>query len=289
MITEFFKVLSIKKLQTNTVNTYMSCIKSFLEWCEAEDIYPPEINKERLRDYFVTIESNSYLKQMRGTIGNLYEFVFGIPYILVGMPFPKQGNHLPDYFTPIELIQIFEAVKNPKQRTVLKLQYACALRVHEAVKVKWTDFIQTHEGYNLKVLGKGNKHDYIPVPDETIQALVQTFGNKFKDNEYVFKGQTKEHYATKTVQIVINRAMEICNITKDGSTHLLRHSRATHLIQSGVSLRHVQILLRHKSSKTTEVYTHLSTSDIRKACISADLLLAKENNIITHHSQPVLQ
>lgn len=267
---EYRKVLIMKRLSINTVNTYISCMDVYLRWCETKDIFPPEITKPKLREFLSNPNwSASYLKQQRGTIDNFYRYVLGINYIMADMPYPKVSKRLPEYLSPEEVEALFNAVSNRKQRLILKLQYACALRVHEVVKVKWADFEKTFSGYNLRVFGKG-KLDLIPVPDETVNEVVAVLGDNFKSSGYLFPGQTGSHYDEQSVRAFFNRAKAHCIIYKEGSTHLLRHSRATHLIQSGVSTRHVQILLRHNSSKTTEVYTHLSKDDLREAFKKAD-------------------
>lgn len=284
-INEYTKILRIKKLGINTQVTYLKCLDVFLSYCESNDIFPPEITKPQLRDFLSGIKSNSYLKQQRGTIDNFYRYVLSIPYVMADMPFPKKQKSLPDYFSIHELQAIFNSVKNPKQRLLLKIQYALALRVHELVKLKWSDFVYNFGKYDLKILGKGNKHDFIPVPDDTINEIIEVLGNGFGRNEYLFTGQFGGHYSERSVQQIINRAIEQNKIVKEGSTHLLRHSRATHLIQSGVSLRHVQLLLRHSSSKTTEIYTHLDKNDLRQAFISVDVKL---NLLLTNHNETLI-
>lgn len=275
-ISEYKKLLIIKRFQPNTIQTYLSCLRMFLNWCEETDLFPPDLTKEQLTDYLSHTESASLLRQQIGTIGNFYNWVIGIPYICQGIPYPQKRTKLPDYFTPYELLRIFDSVKNPKQRLILKIQYALALRVHEVVKIKWTDFVQNYSHelksiiYDIRIVGKGGYTDVIPVPVETIQEITETLGNHFGTAGYLFKGQFQEHYSTRSVQIIINRAMNYCNILKDGSTHLLRHSRATHLLQNGSSLRHVQMMLRHKKSTTTEIYTHLSKNDLRMSMLKSD-------------------
>ncbi len=275
-INEYKKLLTIKRFQPNTISTYLSCLRMFLNWCEEADIFPPNLTKSQLVDYLSNTESSSLLRQQIGTIGNFYDWVIGVPCICAGIPYPKKHTKLPDYFTPHELIRIFEAVKNDKQRLILKIQYALALRVHEVVKIKWTDFVQTYSHelkclvYDLRIIGKGNYCDIVPVPSETITEITQILGNNFGTSGYLFKGQFKDHYSERSVQAVIGRAMEQCGILKDGSTHLLRHSRATHLLQNGSSLRHVQMILRHKKSTTTEIYTHLSKMDLRMSILKSD-------------------
>lgn len=275
-ILEYKKVLTIRRLAQATIEAYVSCLKMFLNWCEEADIFPPNLIKTQLTDYLSHTESASLLRQQIGTISNFYEFVLGIPHITAGIPYPKKEQSLPDYFSPQELMQIFDAVKNDKQRLILKIQYALALRVHEVVKIKWSDFIKNYshelgiDVYEVKIKGKGGQVSMLPVYPETINEIIQVLGDKFGISEYLFKGQFKDFYSTRSVQMIINRAMDECKILKDGSTHLLRHSRATHLLQNGSSLRHVQMLLRHKKSTTTEIYTHLNTVDLRSSFMQSD-------------------
>lgn len=269
-------VLKVRNLGDRTIETYIERLKAFLYWCEQKDIYPPEITKCQLLEYFCSIKSDSYLRQQRATIDNFYRYVLEIPYILNGMPYPKRTKSLPEYFTFDELLRIFSSVKNNKQRIILKLQYACALRVHEVVRVKWSDFILHRGQYDLRVLGKGRKPALIPVPGETIQEIIAYMGNRFGSPGYLFTGQFKDHYSERSICIIINRAMEECGIYKNGSTHLLRHSRATHLIQRGSSTMHVQQILRHNSSRTTEIYTHLNVTDLRRAIESSDQQIKTE-------------
>lgn len=283
-IIEYKKVLIIKRLSPNTIDTYVSCLKMFLNWCEEAHIYPPSLTKFQLTTYLSNTESTSLLRQQMGCIGNFYKFVLGIPYITAGLPYPKKRTGLPDYFTPSELIRIFQSIKNEKQRVIIKLQYACALRVHEVVKIKWTDFTKQYSQelnqnlFYIKIIGKGGYCDLIPVPPQTINEIINALGDNFGKPGYLFNGQFGDHYSTRSVQIIVNRAMEQCKILKDGSTHLLRHSRATHLLQNGSSLRHVQMILRHKKSTTTEIYTHLSKSDLMLAVLKSDKSLQESLN-----------
>lgn len=276
IIKKYKQLLFIRRFQPNTIDTYVSVIKPFLYFLNEKGVNFQEAKTDHVIEFISSTESASLLRQQIGTIGRFYEFVYGIPYITTGIPYPKKKEGLPDYFTPYELLRIFEAVKNPKQRLILKIQYALALRVHEVVKIKWTDFVQNYSQelkalvYDIKIIGKGGYSNVIPVPSETINEITQVLGNNFGTSGYLFKGQFKDHYSIRSVQIIINRAMEECNILKDGSTHLLRHSRATHLLQNGSSLRHVQMILRHKKSTTTEIYTHLNKMDLRLSILKSD-------------------
>jgi site-specific recombinase XerD len=202
---------------------------------------------------------------MRGTIGNFYEFCCDNKYILSGIPFAKKNKTLPEYLTIHEIDAVFRSVTNNKQRIILKLMYNCGLRVHEVVKVNWKDFICLGGSiFDLKVIGKGNKPDLIPVPEELINEIVIYFGNKFGTNEYMFKGQFADLYSTRSVQVVFNRALLNCGIHKEGSTHLMRHSIATHMAQGGMNAMQIKTFMRHNSIKTSDIYVHLIKGDLRQ-------------------------
>lgn len=201
---------------------------------------------------------------MRGTIGNFYEFIIGNKYILVGVPFAKKTKTLPEYLTVHEIDQVFKATKNNKQRIILKMMYNLGLRVHEVVKVKWNDWSITGDDCDLKVIGKGGKHDLIPAPIELINEIKIFMGDNFGNNQFMFDGQFKECYSERSVQEIFKRSMSNCNIHKEGSTHLFRHSIGTHMAQNGFNAFQIQKFLRHESIKTSLTYVHLAKGDLRK-------------------------
>jgi len=111
---------------------------------------------------------------------------------------------------------------------------------------------------------KGRKDRYTILSDVALAILKQYFG-MYKLQKWLFPGSKSErHISTRTVQTIFKQAKEKADIKKDVSVHCLRHSFATHLLESGVDLRYIQELLGHKSSKTTEIYTHVSNKNLRK-------------------------
>lgn len=263
-INQYRQVLKLRNLRPNTQQTYLDLIQVFLSWCERADVFPPDITKQQKLDFFCTIKSPSTFRQMRGTIGNFYEYVIGIPYILVGIPFAKKVKILPEYLTVHEIDQVFKATKNHKQRIILKMMYNLGLRVHEVVKVKWNDWCFTGNEYDLKVIGKGGKHDLIPAQIELIDEIKIFLGDNFGQKEFMFKGQFRDCYSERSVQLIFHRSMDYCKINKEGSTHLFRHSIGTHMAQNGFNAFQIQKFLRHESIKTSLTYVHLAKTDLRK-------------------------
>lgn len=274
----FIDVLTIRQLQPNSIKTYLSIYDNFDWWLKNNKLTAEVATHDQLQQYIACVNSPSLIRQKIGVIKNLYEFCLGQGYKTYGFPYPRKKKILPEYFTPFELTRVFAQIRNKKQLCIVKLQYACALRVHEVVKVKRTDFIKKYDQhqqkyvYDLRICGKGGRVDEIPVPDETIQEIFSYWESlKEKPKEYLFEGQFKEYYSERSVQILMKRAMRHAGIKKKGATHILRHSQASHLIQAGVDITYIQKLLRHSSIKTTMVYTHFKPTDMRLVFSKAQL------------------
>lgn len=123
---------------------------------------------------------------------------------------------------------------------------------------------------------KGRKDRYTMLSDTALHTLKE-YWRKFKPVKWLFEGARPDsHITTRTVQKILEHACEKANIRKDVSVHTLRHSFATHLLESGTDLRYIQELLGHKNSKTTEIYTHVSTKSIGKIKSPLDSLNLKD-------------
>ena len=111
---------------------------------------------------------------------------------------------------------------------------------------------------------KGNKDRVVPL-SEKVTVLLREYYKAYTPQFWLFEGQfAGEKYSERSLQKVFTNALEIAQIKKPATLHWLRHSYATHLLESGTDLRYIQELLGHKSSKTTEIYTHVSTNQIKK-------------------------
>jgi len=137
------------------------------------------------------------------------------------------------------------------------LIYSAGLRVSEVVKLRPEDIDSDRKLIFIKG-DKGRKDRYSILSDVVLDTLRQYY-KEYRPNKWLFEGEIKEkHITIRTVQRIFESARHKSNIKKDVGIHSLRHSFATHLLESGVDLRYIQELLGHKSSKTTEIYTHVS-------------------------------
>ncbi len=119
-------------------------------------------------------------------------------------------------------------------------------------------------GYYKIKQAKGKKYHIVPISEKTVELLRQYY-KAYKPSIWLFEGQNKgEQYSAKSLQSVLKNAVSKARINKPVTLHWLRHSYATHLLESGTDLRYIQELLGHRSSKTTEIYTHVSTKSLQQ-------------------------
>ena len=151
------------------------------------------------------------------------------------------------------------------------LMYSAGLRVGEVVKLKIEDIEVKRKLIRVRG-GKGRKDRYTVLSEIALRTF-REYVDKYKPEKWLFPGQRKDkHISTRTVQAIFEKARDKAGIKKDATVHSLRHSFATHLLESGVDLRYIQELLGHKSSKTTEIYTHVSTKNLSKIKSPLDLM-----------------
>lgn len=166
-------------------------------------------------------------------------------------------------------------VSNLKHRLMLMLMYSAGLRGSEVVKLKSVDIDVQRKFIHVKG-GKGRKDRYTILSDvavETLHEYLKVYG----ESKYLFPSQDREkHLTIRSVEKIFSDACKKAGVKKNATAHSLRHSFATHLLESGVDLRYIQELLGHKSSKTTEVYTHVSNKELGKIKNPLDNLQMKE-------------
>ncbi|KFC60290.1 tyrosine-type recombinase/integrase [Flavobacterium gilvum] len=146
---------------------------------------------------------------------------------------------------------------------MLSLIYSCGLRCGELLALR-PIHIDSKRNIVLLKNSKGKK-DRIATLSPKILEMLREYYILFKPTTYLFEGQTKgQPYDNRSLQQVLKQALKKTGIKKTATLHWLRHSYATHLLESGTDLRYIQELLGHNSSKTTEIYTHVSTKSIQQ-------------------------
>ncbi|MDO8967421.1 site-specific tyrosine recombinase/integron integrase [Algoriphagus sp.] len=176
---------------------------------------------------------------------------------------PKQPRILPHVLSKEEVKAILQAHQNIKHRAMLSLIYACGLRRSELLNLKIND-IDSKRGTVRIHRGKGAKDRVVPISEKILELLREYYKYDYP-KEYLFEGEKLgEKYSEGSIQKVLKSALVKAKIRKPVTLHWLRHSYATHLLESGTDLRFIQELLGHNSSKTTEIYTHVSQKSLQK-------------------------
>jgi integrase/recombinase XerD len=184
---------------------------------------------------------------------------------------PKNPKLLPNVLSKEEIKAILNAQSNIKHKAMLSLIYSCGLRCGELLRLKLTD-VDSKRGLLIIRQSKGRKDRITPLSEKIVEML-RSYYLAYKPMIYLFEGQKKEEmYDERSLQNVLKQALNKCGINKPVSLHWLRHSYATHLLENGTDLRYIQELLGHSSSRTTEIYTHVSTRELGKIKSPFDLL-----------------
>lgn len=160
---------------------------------------------------------------------------------------------------------------NIKHKAILMIAYSSGLRVSEVVKLKAEDIDSKRMLIHIK--GAKGRKDRYTLLSETVLETLRAYWRKYRPQKWLFEGAREGRYlSTRTADKIFVNACEKAGIKKEVSFHTLRHSFATHLLEGGTDLRYIQELLGHTHSKTTEIYTHVSTKSLGKIVSPIDTL-----------------
>ena len=224
-----------------------------------------ELNEIDIRQYIHGIvkqgKSASYQNQAINAIKFYYEQVLDMPQRFYEIDRPIAEHKLPFVLSEAEIGKLISVTANLKHKAILVTIYSCGLRMSELINLKISD-IQSDRNLLLLRAAKGNK-DRTTILSNTTIFLLRKYYKQFKPEVYLFEGQKGGPYSSKSVHNIVKHAMALAKINKPASTHTLRHSFATHLLENGTDLRYIQTLLGHSSPKTTEIYAQVSTKSLR--------------------------
>lgn len=265
-IEKFKQWLLSKRYSPSTIKTYSEALKSFLIFFREKPI--GEITNEDVivynNEYILKNKlSSSYQNQIVNAIKLFFQTIRDTKMIVDKIHRPKRSKVLPNVLSKEEIKLILNAHSNIKHKMMLSLIYSCGLRRSELINLKPQD-IDSKRNIVLLKNAKGKKDRITPL-SPIILEMLRNYYNGYKPKIWLFEGQiVGEQYSEQSLQSVLKQALQKAGITKPVTLHWLRHSYATHLLESGTDLRYIQELLGHSSSKTTEIYTHVSTKSIQQ-------------------------
>ena len=265
-IEKFKQWLRSKRYSESTLINYSEALKSFLVFYREKPI--AEITNEDViiynNDYILKNNlSASYQNQITNAIKLYFKTIKNTKIEVDKIHRPKRAKLLPNVLSKEEVKQILNAHSNIKHKTMLSLIYSCGLRRGELLNLKPAD-IDSKRGIVIIRQSKGKKDRIAPLSPKILEMLREYYIG-YKPKTWLFEGQNNNtKYDERSLSNVLKQALTKSRISKPVSLHWLRHSYATHLLESGTDLRYIQELLGHSSSKTTEIYTHVSTKSLQQ-------------------------
>lgn len=249
----------------NTIKHYISAFEEFINFYQRYEI--DSITEPQIREYvrFLITErkiSESYQNTAINAIKFYYEKVCKGQRKFYFLDRPKREKTLPEVLNTEEISDIIKGTHNLKHKLIIMFGYSAGLRLNEINRIRLSDI--DRERMQLRVNeGKGKKDRYTKLSGKILLFLDQ-YLDEYNPSDLLFTGQDGSEYSDRSIQNVVKAAVKRAGIKKHVTTRTLRHSFATHLLENGTDLRYIQELMGHASSKTTEIYTHITTKGFDK-------------------------
>lgn len=265
-IERFRNWLESRRFPDTTIRTYTSMMEAFLKFvapreaseCNAEDLVG------MVNDYILPNGlSYSYQNQLISAVRKFYREIRNNVIDPGAFTRPRVRHRLPNVLSKEEVRKILSAPVNEKHRVLLCVIYGCGLRRSEAIMLEMEDIDRDRMLLSVRQ-AKGFKDRIVPISPKLV-GMIDSYLQRYMPTTYLFEGQRQGYpYSATSLEKIFETACKKAGIRKKITLHGLRHSYATHLLESGTDLRYIQELLGHKSSKTTEIYTHVTEKSIQK-------------------------
>lgn len=254
--------LKIRGLSRRTIESYLLYNRLFLDFTKK---CPSEVTNEDIRKYLESFIDKGSAHSTLNVVLNALKFYYGQ---ILGRKFfynikgAKKTDYLPTVLSKEEIVRMLEVTTNPKHHFLISLMYSAGLRVSETVKIKMRDFDLDRKLIMVRY-GKGAKDRSTLLSEKLLPVLKKQIAVK-KPGDYLFTGMNgKSHLTTASAEKIIRKSAELACISKKVSCHTLRHSFATHLLETGTSIRYIQELLGHSKLETTQIYTKVANTNLQ--------------------------
>jgi len=276
LIQLMLKNIKLRGLSKNTQKIYIRIAKEF---CNHFSASPRELDTNHVKDYlFYLINEKKIASKTigltRAALKFLYKDCLSRPEIMESVPSIKKEKKLPVILNPKEIEAIIDSACNMKHKALLATIYSAGLRTSEAAQLKVQDIDSSR--MQIRVNNSKGAKDRYTILSQTALKYLREYWKQYKPRFWLFPGQWKDKPITqKSVSRIFREYKKKAGITKQATTHTLRHSFATHLLENGVDLHHIQLLLGHSSPETTTVYLHVRRADLQKIISPLDLIKKK--------------
>jgi integrase/recombinase XerD len=264
--------LKIAKNSKYTQRNYLVANKKFLSFINKE---PDKIDEDDVKEFIAE-------KYSENSSSSIIVFLSALRFsftailkkdITVGIKRPKKEKRFPAVLTKEEIKLLLDNLPNKKSRLMVSLIYACGMRVSELTSLKIVDLDFEERTGHLRQ-AKGKKDRLFNIPDFLFDDLKSLKEHQEQTKqEYLFSNPTTgERMSTRNLQKIVAKAVQRAGIKKSVHPHTLRHSFATHLLENNVDIRKIQELLGHADLSTTQIYTHISSEELKKIKSPIDML-----------------
>ncbi|GAB1404458.1 hypothetical protein MASR1M74_16370 [Lentimicrobium sp.] len=248
------------KNSPNTIKSYVSAFEEFINYHYRHDI--DSITEPQILEFvrFLITErkvSTSYQNVSINAIKFYYEKVLKGQRKFYFVDRPKRDKTLPIVLNLEEITAMIKVTTNIKHKLIIMFGYSSGLRLNEIISVKLSDI--DRERMQLRVNQSKGRKDRYTILSGKLLSVLDDYIKEYAPDDLIFTGAGGKPYSDKSVQEVVKNAAKKAGLIKNVTPKTLRHSFATHLLENGVDLRYIQELLGHSSSKTTEIYTHITT------------------------------
>lgn len=260
---QLIQQMQLKGYSPKTIRSYVGMISRLaLNYQTPADLLSVDQIREYIMQNITTNKrSKSWMNMIISAVKLLHCDVLKREWNYLDLPRPRRDIKVPIVLSRDEVQRIIDSKVNVKHKAILMITYSAGLRLGEVCKLKITDIDSSRMLIHVRK-GKGNK-DRCTILSPVLLALLRTYYRKYRPDEWLFEGMSRNTISPSTIQAVFKSAMKISNIHKKAGIHSMRHSFATHLLEQGVALPIIQNMMGHKSLKTTSGYLHVQQYSIQ--------------------------
>ena len=279
ILSKYFDYLESKSLSDNTVKNYFRDLIDYFIYLKLNDLSPTKsIEPKYIRKMlsflidkgFSKVSISRKISAIKSYITFLEKFNYSKNNYSELISIPKKSKSLPKVMTKKEVSQLIKHVemntkKNLRDDALIELLYSTGLRVSEVANLKLKDI--NLKKSEIKILGKGNKERIVIFNNKSKEKIISYLKNDKRyisiKTEALFQNKFKEALSTRSIQRILKKYLNFSGINSKYSTHTLRHTFATHLLEGGADIKVIQQLMGHSSPETTKIYTHVSSSTLK--------------------------
>ena len=295
LLNNFYLYLKGKRYSKSTIQTYTFFVADFVN-------FHTETALEELTNRSVEVFIEKVFIPRKYSISSQRQFISALKVFTVFYPHtkindlqlerPKKSRILPNVLSQEEVLRIVQVTKNLKHRAIIVLLYSCGLRIGEITSLQLKN-IDVERRQVKVVSGKGRKDRFVVLASSFL-PLLMNYLTTYVPKVYFIEGPERERYSESSIRKFLGKSVSLAKVTKKVTPHTLRHSYATHLLENGVGLRHIQELLGHAKPETTMIYTHVAKKDLLEIKSPLDTILLNlrrnakdEQNFLLSGNNPI--